>query len=390
MAGGKVSAHYIILDVQSMEANGDNLQVKLVAADAIERTSNGLRIKVAGIADSHLAGNIAFAKLADSAVIARLDQAETITAQWDFPAGTPPTIGGKVVSTKEYVDAVAQGLEKKTTVRVTSQAIAELAAYTFTAGEWVDVATAPTFDGVTLADGQKVLIRHGDVSLADPSNGVFVYNATAEKLIRDSEWDTWDDYVNGFAFVEEGANCAGNGYTCTVDQGGTLNTTNIQWEQFSSAGVIEPGNGLGKVGNVLNVLPAELKQGGNAEIDGDQLDIDISLSNITPNTTPAEVNDAKQLGAILKGIDDAIGGIGQTKPYAFTVTATDVTNRYKDLPDTPKTPARVLVIIKGAGGLYYGDDYQMDGTVTNRLTWAGLGMDGIIRSGDKVTVYYDI
>lgn len=47
--------------------------------------------------------------------------------------------------------------------------------------------------------------------------------------------------------------------------------------------------------------------GGLGELDGDQVGIDITLPNLTPDTTPAEVSSVKHLGAILKGISDALG-----------------------------------------------------------------------------------
>ena len=49
------------------------------------------------------------------------------------------------------------------------------------------------------------------------------------------------------------------------------------------------------------------EQGGSDEIDGDQLDIDFTPTNYTPDTSPAQVNDADQLSAHLAGIDNAIG-----------------------------------------------------------------------------------
>ena len=54
---------------------------------------------------------------------------------------------------------------------------------------------------------------------------------------------------------------------------------------------------------------SELLQGGSRELDGDRVDIDVAFANFTPNVSPPEVDDSKQLGAILKGIDDALTGI---------------------------------------------------------------------------------
>lgn len=50
-------------------------------------------------------------------------------------------------------------------------------------------------------------------------------------------------------------------------------------------------------------------QGGAAEIDGDQIDIDFTPSTYTPSTTPAEVSDVDHLSAHFAGIDDFLGSI---------------------------------------------------------------------------------
>lgn len=64
----------------------------------------------------------------------------------------------------------------------------------------------------------------------------------------------------------------------------------------------------------LAALYTELKshaashiQGGASEIDGDQIDIDLTPDNYAPATDPGEVSDADHLSAHLAGIDDALG-----------------------------------------------------------------------------------
>ena len=48
-------------------------------------------------------------------------------------------------------------------------------------------------------------------------------------------------------------------------------------------------------------------QGGGDAIDADKLQVDVSLSSITPDTTPSEVTSLTHLGAIIKGVDNALG-----------------------------------------------------------------------------------
>lgn len=47
-------------------------------------------------------------------------------------------------------------------------------------------------------------------------------------------------------------------------------------------------------------------QGGGDAIDADKLQVDVSLSSITPDTTPSEVTSLTHLGAIIKGVDNAL------------------------------------------------------------------------------------
>jgi len=89
-------------------------------------------------------------------------------------------------------------------------------------------------------------------------------------------------------------------------------------------------------------------------------------------------------------VDSKVASVNSRKTYNYTLTATDITNKYIDLPDTPVTASAVVANIAGAPVSYYGDDYQMDGTTQNRLTWDSLGWDGIVEAGDKVQVVYDV
>ena len=135
-----------------------------------------------------------------------------------------------------YVDAVAQGLDAKASVRV---------AYT-TNQSLTGAAVAE--GGTTPANGERALVI-GQSS--QPANGIYLVN-NGGAWTRAPDADTWNDLVSAFVFVEAGSN-ADNGFVCTVDPGGTLNTTAVTWTQFSGAGQITSGAGLTKTGNTLDV-----------------------------------------------------------------------------------------------------------------------------------------
>jgi len=89
-------------------------------------------------------------------------------------------------------------------------------------------------------------------------------------------------------------------------------------------------------------------------------------------------------------VDSQVGGVNNRQVEYFTLTSTDITNKYVTLGNTPTVANSVIMTVKGAPSQYYGDDYQMDGTNTDRLTWDSLSLDGILEAGDKLAVVYQI
>ena len=123
----KLSARFASLDSNTMQASGDNLQVKLDGAGGLTSTASGIKIAAAGVANS---------MLADEANIAYLNQTETIAAVWSFGSNLPtatadPTTANQLCR-KAYVDAVAQGIDAKASVRVATTAA--LASCTYSNG----------------------------------------------------------------------------------------------------------------------------------------------------------------------------------------------------------------------------------------------------------------
>jgi hypothetical protein len=59
--------------------------------------------------------------------------------------------------------------------------------------------------------------------------------------------DEWSEFIGGFCFVEEGTANADTGWLCSVDRGGTLETTAVTFVQFSAAGQVSASN-LGSAG----------------------------------------------------------------------------------------------------------------------------------------------
>ena len=143
-------------------------------------------------------------------------------------------------ATKAYVDAVKQSLDIKDSVRVATTAN-------------ITIATAlnadDTLDGVTLVNGDRVLVKN---QTAQGENGIYVVGTSPARSV---DANAAAELTGGtFVFVEEGTVGGDNGFVFTHD--GTpsnFGTTAMPVVQFSGAGQIIAGDALSKSGNTLNV-----------------------------------------------------------------------------------------------------------------------------------------
>ena len=142
-------------------------------------------------------------------------------------------------ATKAYVDAVKVGLDFKDSVRVATTGNITIAS---------DLNVGDTIDGVTLANGDRVLVK--DQSTAS-QNGIYTAGASPA---RATDADADAEVTAGlFVFVEEGTANSDNGYVLSTDGTITVGSTALTFTQFSGAGQIIAGDALSKSGNTLNV-----------------------------------------------------------------------------------------------------------------------------------------
>lgn len=141
------------------------------------------------------------------------------------------------IATKQYVDSVAAGLGKRSSVRAATTANITIASA---------LNNGDTLDGVTLADGNLVLVK--DQSSAE-ENGIYVVGSSPA---RDDLFDSYEEHPGSLIAIEEGTANADDLYLCTSNTGGTLNTTAINFTK------IIPGAG----GTVTSVATSGLATGG--------------------------------------------------------------------------------------------------------------------------------
>jgi hypothetical protein len=288
-----------VITIAGEDASTTNKGIASFATADFAASSGAITIKALGVSNAQLAGSIANAKLANDGITIGSDDTSlggTITdlngmtsidvdnLTLDGNAITSTDSNGNIQLTpngtgtvtvpsdyegragftadslvnKTYVDAVANGLDVKKSVRVATTANLG-ATYVNGAGTLTNSGSqaALSIDGVTLATNDRVLVK--DQSTA-AQNGFYKVTAVGNVstnwvLTRTPDADAASELTSGaFTFTEEGTANGDNGYVMSTDGTVTLGTTSITFEQFSGAGQISAGNGLTKTGNTIDVV----------------------------------------------------------------------------------------------------------------------------------------
>lgn len=192
------------------------------------------------------------------------------------------------VATKAYVDATAAGLDVKVSCRV-----ATTGSETFTiAGGAVTQITGTTVDGVSPAIGDRILIKNAPAATGagsspettQPANGIYKVdgNTTNLTVSRALDADTSAEVTGGmFTFVSEGTTNDNSGWVLGTNDTITLNTTALNFVQFSGAGTILGGAGLVKTGNTIDVVagatPGTGGPGGGLVVNANDIVIDTAI-----------------------------------------------------------------------------------------------------------------
>ena len=202
-------------------------------------------------------------------------------------------------ATKAYVDARSAGLDPKASVRVATTTNIDLA---------TDLVNGSTIDGVTVATGDRVLVKNQNTA---SENGVYVAPSSGAAY-RAADFDEQQEVTSGvFFFVEEGNTHDNAGFVITTD-GGQLQvgTDAINFAQFSGAGQISAGSGVTKSGDTISVNTAN-----GIEVSGDnvQLSSTVAGSGLTYNSGVLNVGGTtNRISVSTNSIDIDTNYAGQT------------------------------------------------------------------------------
>jgi hypothetical protein len=242
----------------------------------------------------------------------RIDQlvAPNTDVSWNAHkiTGLQDPTGAQDAVTKNYADNLAQGLDTKGSVKAATTTNITLSG------------SPQTIDGVSCTTGDRVLVKDQTTTA---NNGLYVVAVGA--WTRTTDMDSWAEVPSAYVFVEQGTTNADTGWTCTSDQGGTLNTTAITWAQFSGAGAgANAGAGLTKTGSTIDVVGAA----GRILVNADNIDIDPAYVGQTSITTLGTIATGTWNGSTIQvnrggsGATTLTGYLKGTGTTPFTAAAT--------------------------------------------------------------------
>lgn len=145
-------------------------------------------------------------------------------------------VSAQDAATKAYVDAVAQGLDFKDSVRASTTAN-------------ITLSGTQTVDGVVLVANDRVLVKNQTIA---SENGIYDVKSTA--WIRSTDADVSAEVSTGMiTYVEEGTASAGAQYVLNTAMPITLGTTGLTFAQFSGGQTYSAGSGIDLAGSVFSV-----------------------------------------------------------------------------------------------------------------------------------------
>ena len=208
--------------------------------------SNGTISITPNLATSASAGLMSaadFSKLADATSEATASKLVIRDASSQAKFGTPTDDAH--AATKAYVDSARSGLDVKQSVRAATTATVNLS---------TEVQNGSIIDGVTLATGNRILIKdQGGAGIAHVDNGIYIV-ASSGAPTRATDFDSSAEVTPGaFTFVEEGTANGDAGFVVATNGSITVGSTAILFTQFSGTGQISAGAALSKDGSTLNV-----------------------------------------------------------------------------------------------------------------------------------------
>lgn len=190
---------------------------------------------------------------------------------------------------KSYLDARLEGLKPKEAVRIATTTAGTLA---------TDFENGDSIDGVTLATGDRILIKNQASAL---TNGIYIVAASGAPS-RAADFNASSEIAGAYVAVQEGTENAGKVYV----QSGTfttLDTDAINFVFFNSTSGLVGGDGITVSGSNVSVD----HDGNGLQFTANQLALELDGSTLSKSATGLKVADA---GITATQIAAAVAGAG--------------------------------------------------------------------------------
>ena len=254
------------------------------------------------------AGSTARASLGLGTISTQAANSVAITGGTITGLGAPSS--GSDAANKTYVDDLVTGLKTRIITRVATTANINLSNA---------LENGDTLDGITLATGNKVLVK--DQTDAT-ENGI--YNVVASgAATRDTDYDTVAELAGQLVIVQEGSSNADKIFLCTTDNSGSIGSVNIVFT------VVTPSN----VGDVtLNGVQTLTNKTLTSPVISDIVSVSNGNISVLPNGT----------GKVLLDGDGSSGGVAVTDGLVEIKTGTGNVAKVKFYCESSNAHAQTL------------------------------------------------
>lgn len=174
-------------------------------------------------------------------------------------AVTGDPISALQLATKQYVDAVAEGLHiHQACACATPNTLASITGGSVTydngtagVGATLTLGVAlTTLDGYSLQNGDRILVKN---EATQANNGIYTWATGGTVLTRATDFDTPTEIASGdFTFVTYGTLYSNTGWVQTTPMA-TVGTTSVTFVQFAGAGTYTAGTGLTLSGTQFSI-----------------------------------------------------------------------------------------------------------------------------------------
>jgi hypothetical protein len=171
------------------------------------------------------------------------------------------------LATKQYVDAVAEGLHVHASCdAATPASLASITGGTVTynngtagVGATLTLSVPLTIlDGYTLLNTNRILVKN---EATQANNGIYTWATGGTVLTRATDYDTAIEIASGdFTFISNGTLYADTGWVQT-EPVTTIGSDPIIWSQFSGAGTYSAGTGLTLAGSQFSITNTAITAG---------------------------------------------------------------------------------------------------------------------------------